>query len=78
MDERHAARPFLRRRRAAEQAPCERRPDRAPECVAILAIGASRRTVHAASAWLTKPAQAHASSAAALTSSLKRRVRRWL
>ena len=53
-------------------------PGRAAESLAILAIGASRRTVRAAPAWSTKPAQAQASSAAALTSSLKRSVRRRL
>ncbi len=75
-------------RRRAEEAPgqqarCVRRADQAPgraaespAILAILAIGASRRTAGAALASLTRPAQAHASSAAALTSSLKSRLLR--
>jgi len=69
--ERHARRPF-RRRREAEQARCERRPP-----VAALAVGVVARTRPAdwivPGGWaaltsLIKPEHAHASSAALLTS----------
>ena len=80
----HARRPF-RRRREAEQALCERRLP-AAERAAAFAVGvATRRAADwgllvdwAAPASLMKPEHAHASSAAVLTSNLRRSARRRL